>query len=249
MLTWGSQWRRMRCGRGVGRCRRSPALGPGPQDSVRAYLSRPREPGKRRRAGSGGSRRSGGGARCPITPRPRGRRPGRTRGAPGTGTPRAEARDGQRTTAGQLATAEGLAALPLVPFPAVLQETRVASAQALAAWHGNFYSVPPGHADQQVTVRHRLGAATLDVVAAAGTVLARHHREPDHAGAVLVQEQGALSGLGRRAGRGRRLARRAVRRRCRHRLRRLGASGPPALITRKSEQPVGDRVWNALAPA
>ena len=68
-----------------------------------------------------------------------------------------------RTTVGDLAATEPLAALPLVPFPAVIKDTRVVSAQALAAWHGNFYSVPPGHAGQQVTVRHRLGTATLDV--------------------------------------------------------------------------------------
>jgi len=59
------------------------------------------------------------------------------------------------------------------------------SAQALVSWHGNFYSVPPGHGGRQVTVRHQLGAATLDVVTAAGTVVARHRREPDHAGAVV----------------------------------------------------------------
>jgi hypothetical protein len=61
----------------------------------------------------------------------------------------------------------------------------VVSAQALVSWHGNFYSVPPGHGGQQVMIRHQLGMATLDVVTAAGTGIARHRREPDHAGAVV----------------------------------------------------------------
>jgi hypothetical protein len=45
-----------------------------------------------------------------------------------------------------------------------------------------------------VPVRHRLGAATIDVVTAAGTVLARHRRAPDHAGAV-VRDDGHVTAL------------------------------------------------------
>jgi hypothetical protein len=81
-----------------------------------------------------------------------------------------------------------------VPFPAVIEDTRVVSAQALVSWHGNVYSVPPGHGGQQVSVRHQLGGAVLDVVTAAGTVLARHRREPDHAGAV-VRDDGHVAAL------------------------------------------------------
>jgi len=101
------------------------------------------------------------------------------------GDARPRRRDGEKVTVGQLAAAEPLAPLPRVPFPAVIEDTRVVSAQALVPWHGNFYSVPPGHAGQQVTVQHRLSMATLEVVTAAGTVAARHRREPDHAGAVV----------------------------------------------------------------
>jgi len=61
------------------------------------------------------------------------------------------------------------------------------------SWHGNSCSVPPGHAGQQVTVRHQLGTATIGIVTAAGTVLARHHREPDHAGAVIRAEEHAAA--------------------------------------------------------
>ncbi len=105
------------------------------------------------------------------------------------GDARTRVRDGRKATVGELAAAEPLRALPPVPFPAVIEDTRVVSAQALVAWHGNFYSVPPGHAGQKVTIRHRLGTATIDIVTAAGTVLARHHREPGHAGAVIRAEE------------------------------------------------------------
>jgi len=111
-----------------------------------------------------------------------------------TGDARRRARDGERTTVGALAAAEPLAPLPAVPFPAVIEDARVVTAQALVSWHGNRYSVPPGHGGQQVTVRHRLGAVTLDVVTGAGTVLARHRREPDHAGAV-VRDEGHVAAL------------------------------------------------------
>jgi len=110
------------------------------------------------------------------------------------GDARGRVRDGVRATVGDLAAAEPLAGLPLTPFPAVIEDIRLVSAQALVAWHGNWYSVPPGHAGQQVAVRHRLGTATLDVVTAAGTVLARHHREPDHAG-VIVRDAGHVAAL------------------------------------------------------
>lgn len=101
------------------------------------------------------------------------------------GDARTRVRDGRKVTVGELAAAEPLAALPAAPFPAVIEDTRVVSAQALVPWHGNFYSVPPGHAGQPVSVRHQLGTATIDIVTGAGTVLARHRREPDHAGVVV----------------------------------------------------------------
>jgi hypothetical protein len=110
------------------------------------------------------------------------------------GDARRRVRDGARTTVGQLAAGEPLTALPLAPFPAVIADTRVVPAQALVAWHGNFYSVPPGHGGQQVTVLHRLGTATPDIATLAGTVLARHHREPGHAG-VVTRDAGHVAAL------------------------------------------------------
>ena len=107
---------------------------------------------------------------------------------------RRRVRDGQRVSVAELAAGEPLRPLPLRPFPAVIEDSRVVTAQALVHWHGNQYSVPPGHAGQQVTVRHQLGQVTLDVVTAAGTVLARHRREPDHAG-VVVRDEGHVAAL------------------------------------------------------
>lgn len=103
-----------------------------------------------------------------------------------TGDARVRTRDGQRTTVGQLAAAEALLLAPLPPaFPATLTVTRVVSSQALVAFRGNSYSVPPGLAGATVTVSHRLGELTLDLATASGTVLARHRREPDGAGVVV----------------------------------------------------------------
>jgi transposase len=110
------------------------------------------------------------------------------------GDARVRVRDGAKATVGELAAAEPLAPLPAVPFPAVIEDGRKVSAQALVSWHGNLYSVPPGHAGQQVSVRHQLGTVTVDVVTAAGSVIARHRREPDHAGAV-VRDSGHVTAL------------------------------------------------------
>jgi Mu transposase, C-terminal domain len=107
---------------------------------------------------------------------------------------RTRVREGRKVSVAERAAAEPLRPLPARPFPAVMEDARVVTAQALVHWHGNQYSVPPGHAGQQVIIRHQLGQVMLDVVTAAGTVLARHRREPDHAGAV-VRDEGHVAAL------------------------------------------------------
>ena len=102
-------------------------------------------------------------------------------------------RDGQATTVGALAALEPLAPLPPA-FPATLTVERVVSAQALVAFAGNSYSVPPGLAGASVRVSHRLGAAVRDIATTTGVVLARHRRQPDGAG-VLVHEAGHVAAL------------------------------------------------------
>ncbi len=111
----------------------------------------------------------------------------------GVGDGRARRRDGQATTVGALATGEPLTPLPSA-FPATVTVTRVVSTQALVAFRGNSYSVPPGLAGATVTVAHRLGEQVLDIATGGGTVLARHHREPDGAG-VLVRDSVHVTAL------------------------------------------------------
>src|SRR5262249_45817875 len=96
--------------------------------------------------------------------------------------------DEQRTTVGALAGAEPLRPAPAV-FPATVEVQRVVRTQALVAFRGNRYSVPPGHAGATVLVRHRLGSATLDVVTARGVLLAHHLRAPDGAGRLVRTDE------------------------------------------------------------
>ena len=74
-------------------------------------------------------------------------------------------------------------------YPAQLTVNRIATAQALVAYRGNFYSVPPELAGAAVTVTHRLGAESIDIATRTSTgpavVLARHQLAPDGAGAIV----------------------------------------------------------------
>ena len=97
--------------------------------------------------------------------------------------------DGTATTVAGLAAGEALRPMPTAPFPAVLSADAQISAQALVCFRGNSYSVGPGMAGTTVTVVHRLGTATLDIVSAGGVVLARHRRLPDSAGAVIRHDE------------------------------------------------------------
>ncbi|MHA6783344.1 Mu transposase domain-containing protein [Pseudonocardia saturnea] len=109
------------------------------------------------------------------------------------GDGRARRRDGAATTVGMLAAAEPLAPLPSA-FPATVRVERTVSAQALVAFRGNTYSVPPGLAGAKVTVSHRLAAMVIDIATNGGTVLARHRRELDGAG-VAVRDQVHVAAL------------------------------------------------------
>jgi transposase len=75
--------------------------------------------------------------------------------------------------------------LPLAPFPATVEVTRVVAANCLVAFRGNHYSVPPGLVGQTVQVRHRLGGLDLEICSGAGLVLARHRLAPAGAGRTL----------------------------------------------------------------
>ena len=97
-------------------------------------------------------------------------------------------RDGEPTTVGKLAEVEPLRPAP-APFAATVQVVRQVSTQALVAFRGNSYSVPPGHAGKQVTVCHQLGYSTVDIVSGRSVVLAHHLRAPDGAGMVVRADE------------------------------------------------------------
>ena len=104
--------------------------------------------------------------------------------------------DGKSTVATVAAT-EPLAPLP-GPFPAVLTVARTATAQALVAFRGNHYSVPPELARAQITVAHRLGTAGIELATSSGIIIARHHLAPAGAGAT-IRDTGHVLALQRAA--------------------------------------------------
>src|SRR3954453_8122226 len=100
---------------------------------------------------------------------------------------------GRRGSVATFLDAERLAPVP-APFPAVLTVTRKVSAQALVAFRGNFYSVPPELTGTTVTVAHRLGETSIDLTTGSitgrlPTVVARHRLATDGAG-VMVRVSG-----------------------------------------------------------
>jgi hypothetical protein len=104
--------------------------------------------------------------------------------------------DGKATVVTVAAT-EPLAPLP-APFPATLSVERAASAQALVAFRGNHYSVPPELARAPVTVTHRLGAHHIELATSGGIIIARHALAPAGAGA-CVRDTGHVLALERAA--------------------------------------------------
>ena len=106
-----------------------------------------------------------------------------------------------RGTVQSLAQAEPLRPVP-DPFPAVLTVERVVSAQALVAFRGNRYSVPPELHGSTVSVHVRLGATHLDIATVPGpgrgsalpTVVARHQLAPAGSGAT-IRDDGHVTAL------------------------------------------------------
>lgn len=90
------------------------------------------------------------------------------------------------TTVAELADAEPLRPLP-GPYPVATSVQRTASAQALVAYAGNFYSVPPQLARTTVIVTVRHGADHLHIAAAGApaVVLSRHRLVAPGTGATI----------------------------------------------------------------
>jgi transposase len=89
-----------------------------------------------------------------------------------------------RTTVGELANAEILAALP-APYPATMVVERIVTANATLHYRGNRYSVPPGLAGSTLQVHQRLGDNLLEIRSIAGALLATHRLAHDGAGVVV----------------------------------------------------------------
>lgn len=98
-----------------------------------------------------------------------------------------------RSSVAAVAAAEPLAAVP-APYPVVITEARTASRQALVAYRGNRYSVPPELAGAAVVLSHPIGGQFVDIATAAGIVIARHRLAADGLG-VTVRDSGHVLAL------------------------------------------------------
>jgi len=96
-----------------------------------------------------------------------------------------------------LAENESLLGLPPGAYPAVTEVIRKVAANGLVSVEGNQYSVPPEHVGTDVTIWRRLGNASLEVVSAAGRVVAAHQAAPRGRGRVirLPQHTAALENV------------------------------------------------------
>jgi hypothetical protein len=88
-------------------------------------------------------------------------------------------------TVAALAESEPLLALPAAPYPATVSVRRVVDDNATVAFRGNVYSVRPGLSGSELTLRHRLGTATVEVHSPAGVMLVSHRLAPAGAGTIV----------------------------------------------------------------
>jgi len=100
----------------------------------------------------------------------------------------------RKLTVATVAAREPLRPVPPIPYPLRLTETRVVSRQALVAYRGNQYSVPPELTNTTVTLTQTVGARLVDIATTAGIVVARHRLEPDGAG-VQVRDHTHVTAL------------------------------------------------------
>jgi transposase len=110
-----------------------------------------------------------------------------------------------RSTVAAIADTEPLTPVAAAPYPVIVAEHRSASRQALMAYRGNRYSVPPELAMAQVTVSRPVGAQFIDIATPAGIVVARHRLLADGLGAtvrntghVIALDAAANTGRGHR---------------------------------------------------
>ncbi len=90
-----------------------------------------------------------------------------------------------RFTVAALAATEPLRPVAAQPYPVIVAEERTASRQALVAYRGNRYSVPPELAMAKVMVTRPVGGAFIDIATSGGIVIARHKLLADGLGATV----------------------------------------------------------------
>ena len=86
---------------------------------------------------------------------------------------------------GDLADAEPLLELPPVPYAAEGTLVRKVAANGLVSVWANRYSVPPAVIGTEVTVRWRLGDPIINILSAAGRLVASHRKVPRSQGRVI----------------------------------------------------------------
>jgi transposase len=99
-----------------------------------------------------------------------------------------------RSTVAALADTEPLHPVAAAPYPVIVTEQRSASRQALVAYRGNRYSVPPELAAAQVVVTRPVGGAFIDIATTGGIVIARHKLLADGLGGI-VRDSGHVIAL------------------------------------------------------
>jgi hypothetical protein len=70
-------------------------------------------------------------------------------------------------------------------YPATIEVGRRVDERASVAFRGNRYSVAPGMTGTELTLRHRLGTATLQVLSPSGALLVSHHLASAGAGQMV----------------------------------------------------------------
>lgn len=115
---------------------------------------------------------------------------------------------GRKVSVATVAAGELLRSAPAVAYPVIISDARKVSRQALIAYRGNRYSVPPELAGAQVTVTRPVGGECIDIATVSGIVIARHRLLGDGTGAVvrdgghvIALEQAAMAAATSNAGR------------------------------------------------
>lgn len=103
-----------------------------------------------------------------------------------------------RSTVATVAQTEPLQPVATTPYPVIVVEERTASRQALVAYRGNRYSVPPELAMAQVVVSQPVGGQYIDIATPAAIVIARHKLLADGLGGT-VRDAGHVIALDRAA--------------------------------------------------